>query len=70
MEYLIVRFVRSRLVKVDDEFMGRTDEVLELERGTHEVALGYPPNFTPEMVKIRLKNTTEFTPREVRFEEV
>ena len=69
MEYLIVRFIRSRLVKVDGEFMGRTDEVLELERGTHEVSLGYRRNFTPETVTIRLKNTTEFTPREVRFEE-
>jgi hypothetical protein len=69
MEYLVVRFVRSRLVKVDGEFMGRTDELLELERGEHKVTLGYVQNFTPENIVVRLRNTTEFTPREVQFEE-
>ena len=39
-------------------------------RHLHEVTLGYVHNFTPETVTVRLKNTTEFSPREVRFEEV
>ena len=69
MEFLVVRFVRSRRVKVDGEFMGRTDELIEIEQGRHEVTLGYPPNFKPEIITVILKDTTEFTPREVRFEE-
>ena len=47
MEYLIVHFPRSRRVKVDDEFNGRTDELIELEPGIHVVTLGPPDNFTP-----------------------
>ena len=70
MEYLVVHFVRSRRVKVDDEFWGQTEELFELERGLHEIKLGYPPNFTPEVATVRLKNTTEFTPRHVYFKEV
>ena len=69
MEYLVAHFVRSRLVRVDGEFMGRTEQLLELERGRHEVTLGHPPNFDPEKITVNLRNTTEFTPREVRFEE-
>ena len=70
MEYLVVHFVRSRLVKVDGKFMGRTEELLELEPGDHEVTLGYVRNFKPEQVTITLENTTEYTPEEVHFEEI
>ena len=52
MEYLIVHFPRSRRVKVDDEFNGRTDELIELEAGSHLVTLGPPDNFTPEERRI------------------
>ena len=69
-EYLVVRFVRSRRVKVDGDFLGRTGDLLEIERGTHVVTLGHPPNFTPDHHTVRLRNTTEFAPRQVTFEEV
>jgi hypothetical protein len=69
MEYLIVHFVRSRRVKIDDEFNGRTEELIELEAGKHNVSLGPPSNFTPEEQTIILKNTSELDPREVTFEE-
>jgi hypothetical protein len=68
MEYLIVRFPRSRRVKINDEFNGRTDDVLELEAGHHVVSLGPPYNFTPDARTIILKNTAELDPREVCFE--
>lgn len=74
MEYLIVEFFDndglelSRRVKIDDDFIGQTDEhFFELERGTHFVSLGPPYNFTPAEMKIKLKNTTEIDPRVVRF---
>jgi hypothetical protein len=70
MEYLVVRFPRSRRVKIDGEFQGRTDELIELEAGTHTVSLGPPPNFTPESRKIVLKDTSVNNPREVAFDEI
>lgn len=70
MEYLVVRFPRSRRVLVDDEFNGRTNELIQLEAGTHTISLGPPPTFTPESRRIVLKDTTELTPREVTFEDL
>ncbi len=68
MEYLLVEFSRSRRVKVDDEFNGRTNEIIELEAGSHVVSLGPPANFTPSERRIILKNTSELDPREISFE--
>jgi len=67
-EYLVVRFPRSRRVKVDDEFNGRTGELIELEAGSHLVTLGPPDNFSPEERRIILKDTSELEPREIDFE--
>ena len=68
MEYLIVHFPRSRRVQVDDEFNGRTDELIELEAGSHVVALGPPDNFIPDERRIILKDTSELEPREISFD--
>jgi len=69
MEYLLVHFPRSRRVLVDGVFCGRTDEeVIELEAGTHEVSLGPPYNFTPDLRKIVLRDTSVLTPLEVSFD--
>lgn len=68
MEYLVVHFPRSRRVVVDDEFNGRTDDLIELEAGRHVVSLGPPYNYTPEEQTILLKNTAELEPREVSFD--
>ena len=68
MEYLLVHFPRSRRVTVDDEFNGRTDEVIEIEAGRHIVSLGPPYNFTPESQTIILRDTSPIEPREVSFE--
>jgi hypothetical protein len=67
-EYLIVHFPRSRRVRIDDEFNGRTEEVIELEVGRHTVSLGHPYNFTPDERTIILKDTSELDPREINFE--
>ena len=68
MEYLSVHFPRSRRVKVDDEFNGRTDELIELEAGSHVVTLGPPDNFTPYERRLVLKETSELEPREISFD--
>lgn len=68
MEYLLVHFPRSRRVKIDDEFNGRTDELIEIEAGSHVVSLGPPNNFTPDDQTIILKDTSELEPREITFD--
>ena len=68
MEYLIVHFPRSRRVKIDDEFNGRTDELIEVEAGRHVVTLGPPDNFTPDERTVILQNTSELEPREIAFD--
>jgi hypothetical protein len=68
MEYLIVHFARSRRVLVDDEFNGRTDNLIELEAGRHVVSLGPPYNYTPEEQAVILKDTAELNPHEVSFD--
>jgi hypothetical protein len=68
MEYLVVKFPRPRRVKVDDEFNGRTGELIEVEAGSHVVSLGPPANFTPGERRINLKDTSELEPREISFE--
>ena len=68
MEYLIVHFPRSRRVKIDDEFNGRTDDVIEIEAGKHVVSLGPPYNFTPDEQTIILKDTAPLQLREVSFD--
>jgi hypothetical protein len=67
MEYLVVHFPRSRRVKVDGEFNGRTEELIELEAGRHTIGLGPPPNFTPPEQTVILKDTSPLAPREVTF---
>jgi len=69
MEYLLVRFPRSRRVIIDGEFNGRTNELIELEAGTYTVSLGPPPNFTPESRRVVLRNTSALEPKEVTFDE-
>jgi hypothetical protein len=68
MEYLLVHFPRSRRVKIDDDFNGRTDELIEIEAGSHVVSLGPPYNFTPDDQTIILKDTSELDPREITFD--
>jgi hypothetical protein len=68
MEYLVVHFPRSRRVLIDDEFNGRTEELIELEAGRHVVSLGPPyDNFTPDQYTVILRDTSELEPREVSF---
>jgi hypothetical protein len=68
MEYLIVHFPRSRRVRIDDEFNGRTEDLIEIEAGKHVVSLGPPYNFTPDQQTIILKDTAPLEAREVSFD--
>jgi hypothetical protein len=71
MEYLIAKFPDDRDVAVDGVTNGKTNLILEVEKGTHIITLESPPhNFSPAKIKIILKDTTEIKPREVHFAKV
>jgi len=72
MEYLIVTFEDDRGLVIDGEPLGRTNEVIELEGGTHLVTLEAPPyDFHPEEeVTVILEDTTALSPIEVYYEKL
>jgi len=68
-EYLVALFPRKRRVMINGEFMGNTNNKLELESGLYEVTLGPPKKFTPEKHDIDLRSTSSLRPMIVEFEE-
>lgn len=65
-EYLVVLYPSQRRVKLNDEFMGQTNTILEIERGEYNVTLGRPMNFEPEEVQpVDLRNTSLLRPRTI-----
>ena len=69
-EFLVVLFPRMRRVKINDEFGGQTNRIIELEGGEYKVTLGPPANFIPDHHRVDLRNTSAMTPMIIEFEEV
>ena len=67
MEYVRVTFPTNRLVYIDDEENGNTNEVLMVDAGTHLFALGNLYNFRPKSCKVTVQNTTVLEPLEIPF---
>lgn len=68
MEYLLVNFPDDREVLIDAIIQGRTNETIEVEKGTHIISLKSPPrNFKPTQKKITLAGTSSLTPQEENF---
>ncbi len=67
MEYVIVTFPTKRLVYIDDEENGHTNEVLRVDEGTHVFALGNRHNFRPASRTVMVRNTSVLEPLEVPF---
>ena len=70
MEYLLVKFQESRGVIIDGASEGMTNQVLELETGTHSVTLEAPPDFTPDLHEFILRKTSVISPRIISFEKI
>lgn len=70
MEYLLVEFPESRGVIVDDLAEGKTNELLELEEGSHIVSLDGPADYLPEYREFILRRSSELYPRVISFEKV
>ena len=67
MEYVIVTFPTDRLVYIDDERSGSTNEVLRVDAGTHTFSLGPVANYRPVSRDVTLQDTTPLEPRVVAF---
>ena len=67
-EYVIVRYQTARRVFIDGAEVGRTNEPLTVERGTHKIDLGQPANYTPSFRRVQVADTNLAEPREVSFD--
>jgi hypothetical protein len=67
MEYVKVTFPTDRLVYIDGEENGNTNEVLRVEAGTHVFELGNLQNYRPASRKLMVKDTTALEPLEIAF---
>jgi hypothetical protein len=67
MEYVRVKFHTRRLVYVDEEENGYTNEVLRVDAGTHVFELGNLANFRPVSRTVTVKDTSVLEPLEIAF---
>jgi hypothetical protein len=69
MEYLFVRYFRMRNVFLDGKpiSIGKTNETLRVEKGTHRIDLGEPKNYSPEFREIPVTDTNQIFPLEIEF---
>lgn len=67
MEHVKVMFPTRRLVYIDGEQNGYTNEVLRVDAGTHLFDLGHVRNYQPASRKVRVTDTTVLEPREIAF---
>jgi hypothetical protein len=68
MEYVIVTYVTSRTVLIDDEEAGLTNDTLRTNKGTHTFALRGPKNYKPLSKTLTIRGTNSVSPKEVVFE--
>jgi hypothetical protein len=67
MEYVEVTFPTDRLVYIDGEESGSTNEVLRVDAGTHVFELGNLANYRPASRKLTVQDTTLLEPLEIKF---
>ena len=68
MEFLVVEFgTTRRRVRVNGNPSGFTGDLLQLEAGTHLIALDPPADFDPPGQTILLRGTSPLVPRRVTF---
>ncbi len=69
MEYVEVRFARTRAVYVDGVESGTTNRILRVGAGTHSFDLGEPADYRPPEIIRRISDSNELRPAIVEFEE-
>jgi hypothetical protein len=67
MEFLVVRFDTSRRVLVNGNPFGLTNTLIQIDAGTHRIALAPPADFAPTAQTVLVKNTSPLAPLTVSF---
>ena len=67
MEYVKVTFPTKRLVYIDGEQNGSTNDVLRVDAGTHIFELGNLANYRPSQRKVLVQDTSVLEPLEIAF---
>jgi hypothetical protein len=68
MEFVMVSYPPpKRSVYIDGVLAGSTNEVLQLETGTHVFDLGEPADYDPPTKKLLVEGTTVLSPMPVAF---
>ncbi len=68
MEFVHVRYWRSRTVFIDGQAAGLTNTLLNVGEGRHRFELSPPPNYVPlQQVRV-VRNTTRARPLELVFQ--
>ncbi len=72
MEYVIVGFPDGRDVFVDDgaDSVAATNEIFEIEEGTHYFNLGEPLNYQPSAYWCKVTGTIPADPMKIDFTKV
>jgi hypothetical protein len=70
MEYVIVKYYRKRNVFMDGNQNGKTNETLRVQEGTHKFDLGKNKNYSPGFRRVKVTNTTQIKPMEIKFSPV
>jgi len=70
MEYVEIRFPRTRAVYIDGVENGSTNTILQIGAGTHSFDLGKPADYDPPEVIRRVHGTNELDPIVIEFDEV
>jgi len=69
MEYLLVKFSEQRSVVIDNyDSEYKTNQIIEMDGGHHNISLTDPQDYTPKEHIIILQNTGWLNPMEVYFE--
>lgn len=67
MEFVKVTYPTNRSVNVDGVATGNTNEILQMEAGTHAFDLGVPLDYDPASQNVVVKKTTVLLPMVVAF---
>jgi hypothetical protein len=67
MEYLVVKFERSRRVVINGNPFGLTNTLIQIEAGTHTVTLAPPADFSPATLAVVVVDTSALAPLTVTF---
>ena len=62
MEYVVVRYPKRRVVRMDGQDVGFTNETLMVEQGHHVFDLGEPLDYTPASLEKLVQDTVSEDP--------